>query len=499
MQFLSRFVTNRFIGLLLSFGILQADAAPAEKFNVLLIIADDLNTDLGCYGHPLVKSPNIDKLAERGVKFEKAYCQFSLCSPSRSSFLTGRRPSATGVLKNPGPPIVGEGKRGPHFREFIPDTVTLPQLFRQNRYYVARVGKMFHYHVPAEIGTDGLDDPPSWEQVVNPRGRDKEDEDEIFTLKPHSKTDRFGATLSWLAAKGTDREQTDGIGAEEAIKLLEQHKDRPFFLGVGFFRPHTPYVAPKKYFDLYPLDKITVPSTNRPTTAPLAAYATARAEEDKMTERQRKEAIQAYHAATSFMDAQVGKVVDALDRLKLAEKTVIIFMSDHGYHMGEHGLWQKKTLFENAAHVPLIIVPPKFKATQHSSPRTVELVDLYPTLADLCGLKAPAYLDGISLRPWLKNPDAPRNVPAYTQVWREGLIGYSVRTEKWRYTEWNNGKAGAELYDHDKDPGELTNLFSRADAASEISKLRVLLDRNWPNRMSEEIPPVPKKKSAGKE
>ncbi len=461
---------------------------------MLLIIADDLSTDLGCYGHPLVKSPNIDKLASRGVKFERAYCQFSLCSPSRSSFLTGRRPNATGVLRNPGPPKEGEGKRGPHFREFIPETVTLPQLFRQNGYYVARVGKMFHYHVPSEIGTDGLDDSPSWEQVVNPRGRDKDDEDEIFTLKPHHKADRFGATLSWLAAKGADRDQTDGIGAEEAIKLLEQHEDKPFFLGVGFFRPHTPYVAPKKYFDLYPLEKIVVPSTNRPTTAPEAAYATARPEEDAMTERQRKEAIQAYHAATSFMDAQVGKVVEALNRLKLADKTVIIFMSDHGYHMGEHGLWQKKTLFENAARVPFIIVPPKGKHSGESSPRTVELVDLYPTLADLCGLKAPTYLDGVSLRPWLENPKAPRSAPAYTQVWREGLIGYSVRTEKWRYTEWNNAKAGVELYNHENDQGELKNLANRSENAVTIAELRALLDQNWPNRAQDEIPATPKKK-----
>jgi len=221
----------------------------AEKKNILFIISDDLNTSLACYGHPLAKTPNLDALAKRGVKFEKAYCQFPLCSPSRTSFLTGRRPDINGVKTNPGPATQGKFGGSPHFRETIPNTVTMPELFKNNGYSVARVGKLYHYNVPNGIGTSGLDDPQSWEKVINPRGRDKDDEPQIFSLAKG----QFGGTLSWLAADGKDEEQTDGIGATETIKLMNQMKDKPFFLAVGLYRPHTPYVAPKKYFELYQL------------------------------------------------------------------------------------------------------------------------------------------------------------------------------------------------------------------------------------------------------
>ncbi|HLQ45585.1 MAG TPA: sulfatase-like hydrolase/transferase, partial [Planctomycetaceae bacterium] len=302
----------RFVVISLAVAWWSSLSAPAaEKLNVLFVVSDDLCARLGCFGDSVVKSPNIDRLAARAVRFERAYCQFPLCNPSRTSFLTGLRPDTTGVYDN-----------SLQFRQSVPNHVTLPQTFQKAGYFVARVGKLFHYGVPAQIGTDGLDDSPSWQQVINPRGRDKDDEEQIFTLNPNAPGPaRFGGTLSWLAADGEDAEQTDGLGAAAAIKLLEQHKDQPFFLACGFFRPHTPYVSPKKWFAKYPLEKITLPvlAANYRDGAPVAAFLSSKPEQENISDDLRRQAIQAYHAATSFMDAQVGLLLDALDRLKLAD------------------------------------------------------------------------------------------------------------------------------------------------------------------------------------
>lgn len=444
---------------------------PAGKLNVLFLIADDLNCDLHCYGHPQVRSPNIDRLASRGVRFDRAYCQFPLCSPSRSSFLTGRRPNVTRILTNPRAGRFSTDYTGtPHFREFIPDTVTLPQLFRENGYFVARVGKLYHYGVPGQIGTSGLDDPKSWEYVVNPAGRDKAEENRIFSLVPGS----FGGVLSWLAADGADFEQTDGLAATAAVSLLEQRSEKPFFLAVGFYRPHTPYVAPKKYFDSYRLDGIPLPtlSMDDRSRTPAAAYGSARPEQQTMTDAQRREAIQAYWASTTFMDAQVGRVIEALDRLGLAERTIIVMTSDHGYHLYEHGLWQKMSLFENSARVPLIIAVPGAPGNGKSTTALAELVDLHPTLADLCGLSAPAYLDGTSLKPVLEDPSRTVKEAAYTQVRRGDFHGYSIRTARWRYTLWDRGDKGEQLFDMQADPGELRNLASDPQHAGTVEELK---------------------------
>ena len=448
----------------------------AEKLNVLFVVSDDLCPRLGCYGDPLVKSPNIDRLAARGVRFERAYCQFPLCNPSRASFLTGLRPDSTGVYEN-----------STQFRKNVPDQVTLGQTFQKGGYFVARVGKLYHYGVPAQIGTDGLDDPPTWQERVNPRGRDKDDEEQIFTLSPKADgAARFGGTLSWLAADGEDSEQTDAKSASATIKLIEQHRDKPFFIACGFFRPHTPYVAPKKWFEMYPLDKIKLPvlAANYKAGVPEAAFLSSKKEQENISDELRRQAIQAYHASTSFMDAQVGQLLDALDRLKLADKTIVVFLSDHGYHLYEHGLWQKMSLFENSARVPLVISVPGSKSAGKTSRRLVELVDLHSTLADLCGLTAPTNLDGKSLKPLLDNPEAVWDKPALTQVTRgtptvtnaptakPNIVGRSMRTDRYRFTEWNNGVKGTELYDHDNDPGELKNLATDPAHSETVASLR---------------------------
>ncbi|MEJ1238699.1 sulfatase [Chryseolinea sp. T2] len=447
--------------LLLSF---DAHAQKKEqKLNVLFIAVDDLNNDLGCYGSTVVKSPNIDRLATRGVRFDRAYTQFPLCSPSRSSLLTGRRPDVTGIYE-----------LQTHFRKNLPDVVTLPQLFKNNGYHSARVGKIYHYGVPGQIGTNGLDDSVSWSQRINPIGHDKVDEASITNVTP----DRgLGSALSWRIENTPDEEQTDGKVATEAIKILEQRKDEPFFLAVGFYRPHTPYVAPSKYFDLYPAERIKLAEEkpNDLDDVPEAALFT-KPPHWGVSESDRRNAQRAYYASISFMDAQVGRVLDALDRLKLTDKTIIVLWSDHGYNLGQHGQWMKQSLFENSARVPFIVVAPGYK-TRASSARTVELLDIYPTLAELTQLKADG-LEGKSLVKLLEDPKSAWDKPAYTQVRRNTLMGRSVRTERWRYTEWDEGKAGVELYDHESDPGEFNNLAKDPKYAERIKELSVLLKRN---------------------
>ena len=441
-----------------------------QRFNVLLLIADDLNADLGCFGHPWVQSPHIDRLASEAMRFERAYCQYPLCNPSRASFMTGRLPDQTGVHTN-----------GVHFRENLPEVTTLSQMFREHGYFAARVGKIYHYGVPGEIGTSGvMDDPPSWAYVVNPRGRDKDDEDKIFSLVPGS----FGGTLSWLAAEGADDEQTDGIGALAAVRLMEEHADEPFFLAVGFYRPHTPFVAPKAYFAKYPTTSVDIaPRQRNREQLPAGALGSAKPEHRKLTDPLRRECIQAYYAATSFMDAQVGRVLDALDRLGLADTTIVVMTSDHGYLLGQHGLWQKQSVFEPSARVPLVIRVPGMKQAGTASSSLVELVDLYPTLAELCGWDPPAGLAGKSLKPILDDPSSGVREAALTQVQRRGrsaspdgpYMGYSIRTNRYRYTEWDEGRLGTELYDHNSDTAENHNRATDAAYAETVSEMRRLL------------------------
>jgi uncharacterized sulfatase len=374
-----------------------------------------------------------------------------------------------------------------HFRDEVPDAVTLSQQFMKNGWWAGRVGKIYHYNVPASIGTDGFDDPPSWQKTVNPIGRDKTDEHLVFNAEPHRK---ISAALSWLAADGKDEEQTDGMIATEAIKLMEEKKGEPFFVAAGFFRPHTPFVAPKKYFDMYPLEEMRLPfapSDDRddiPTAAfahncPIPHYGL-----DELTCRK---AMQAYYACVSFVDAQVGRMLDALDRLDLTDNTIVVFWSDHGYHLGEHnGIWQKRTLFEQGARAPLIIRNPMSRGNGQACRRIVEFIDIYPTLTHLAGIKTPKQIEGRSLVPLLEKPVSEWNSFAITQVLRPAdnrleapVMGRSIRTERWRYSDWAEGKQGEELYDHLADPLEFNNLADNATKENLriIKTLRIILEK----------------------
>jgi len=438
---------------------------PARRPNVLLIMADDLNNDLGAYGNRLVRTPHIDRLAARGVRFDRAYNQYPLCNPSRASLLTGLRPDTIRIYD-----LVTE------FRKSRPDVVTLPQMFQRNGYVSARVGKIYHYGNPGDIGTSGLDDPPSWNHVVNPRGIDKDEEARVTNYTPGR---GLGSALAFYASPAPDEQHTDGKVATETIALLEQHKDRPFFIAAGFYRPHCPFIAPRKYFDMYPLDRIPAPAFSKEqlTQVPAAALWTNPPNWD-LTEQQQRETIRAYYASISFLDAQVGRLVDALERLRLADHTIVIFLSDHGYNLGEHGQWMKQSLFEPSARAPMIIAGPGVSKGRASS-RTVEFIDLYPTLGDLAGIAAPTALEGRSLTPLLRNPNAAWNHAALTQVRRGAadnlFMGYSVRTETWRYTEWDEGKRGAELYNEVDDRAETRNLASDPGHRTVVDDMQKLL------------------------
>ena len=456
------------------------------KPNVLFIAADDLSCALGCYGDPIAKTPHLDQLAASGVCFLNAYNQLPLCNPTRASVMTGLRPDTIKVYD-----------LDRHFRDEVPDAVTLSQQFMKHGWWAGRVGKIYHYNVPASIGTNGFDDPPSWQKTVNPKGRDKTDESLIFNAEPHRK---ISAALSWLAAEGRDEEQTDGMVATEAIKLMEEKREEPFFLAAGFFRPHTPYVAPKKYFDMYPLEDLRLPyaPSNDRDDIPTAAFAhNCPVPHYGLDEPTCLQAMQAYYACVSFVDAQVGRMLDALDRLQLSDRTIVVFWSDHGYHLGEHdGIWQKRTLFEQGARAPLIIRNPSSKGNGQPCRRIVEFIDIYPTLTELVGIPTPQAVEGHSLVALLDDPLTRWDRFAITQVLRPAdhrldtaVMGRSIRTERWRYSDWAEGKKGLELYDHFADPMEFENLALNPTRKNKsvMSRLRRLLKQ----KASGKVPQTP--------
>lgn len=443
-------------------GLVFAAAPP----NVLIIVSDDLNTHLGCYGETIAKTPNIDALAKQGVRFDHAYCQFPHCNPSRSSFLTGMRPRTTRVTNNED-----------NLYNNVPDVMTLPRWFREHGYATARCGKIFHLGVPA--GDESMDDPKAWDfgtpfKDERPYPKSRASEVKVATGKKQG--------IGWSEISCADDDLVDGNFARTAIDWLE-HRDskKPFLLAVGFHRPHLPLVAPAKYFDLYPLESVELPAepANDMDDIPEAArngsvpgYAIS------TTPDQRRAAIRGYLATVSFMDAQAGRVLDAIKRLSLDDTTTVVFMSDHGWHLGEHGLWHKRSLFEECARVPLIVRAPGSRGNGVASPSLVELLDLFPTLCDLTGIPAPPQLEGRSLRGLLHVPASTLHDAVFTEA-RRGknaeFFGRSVRTPRWRYTEWNDGRDGLELYDHDADPHEFTNLAADPRHAGTVAKLKAMM------------------------
>lgn len=452
-----------------AFCAFPASAAPAGKLNVLLIVADDLRDTVGCYGNKSVKTPNIDRLAARGVRFDRAYAQYPVCNPSRTSFMTGLRCEQSGVVGN-----------NVMFRTQLPELITMPQLLRQQGWYAASFGKIYHVGEAAgEIRAGWMDLGKSWDEAQMFQPTELGRQGDVRNLT--------GGKLRWCevgAMEGTDDDQPDGQTALHAIRAIEKQTaaGKPWFIGAGFHRPHDPFLVPKKYFDLYPPGSLTLyrdPAEITPVpplSMPGGAFKTAF---DAFSDRDRLDFQRAYYAGVSFTDAQVGRLLDTLDRLNLWDKTVVMLLGDHGYHHNERSWWNKNTLFERSCRAPLIIAAPGAKAGAACT-GLVELLDLYPTVADYCGVKPPHALGGQSLRPLLENPARPGKPAAFTLVMRGKNYGQTVRTEPFRYTRWSDGTA--ELYDEKADPQETKNLAAEERHAATIQRLGKLLDEIGPVR-----------------
>ena len=453
-------------------ALLAANALSCARsdlpLNVLFIASDDLTSTLGCYGHPVVKSPHIDRLAARGVRFDNAYCQFPFCGPSRASLMTGLRPDTTGVVTN----------ANVDFRKQHPDAVTLPQLFKNNGWRSMRVGKMFHMGVPGGVGTMTHQDPPSWDVSISPPGEEHESVGVGGDPNPNL---RHGLKMQWVQTADADG-QADSAAADTAIELLHESADSPFFLGLGFVRPHTPFVAPSSFFDMYPLEDIEL-VTNPiddldDIPAPAKNLRPFLWHQMGMSEENQRISLRGYYASVSFMDQQVGRVLDELDRLGVADRTIVVFFGDHGWHLGEHTHWQKMSLMEESVSAPLIISAPGMRGAGRSSNALVEFVDFYPTLADLCGLAPPSNLEGVSLAPLLDRPSGSVKDAAFSQVqWEDRIYGRTIRTDRYRYIHWEGDGGGEELYDHSSDPREFTNLARDSQHAEVLASLRARLER----------------------
>jgi iduronate 2-sulfatase len=449
-------------------------AQKKQKLNVLFIISDDLRPELGAYGTPQIQTPNIDKIARRGTRFDNAYAQYPVCNPSRTSFLTGKYPTQTGIMNN-----------NDYFRRKFPGTVTLPQYFKNNGYATLRSGKIFHGGIDDEISwTEGgeLTDPNITERG-NPNFKPKPTVDE-----EGEQTQTQGANIKEsnsdriIVLDGDGEKHGDYKSTTKAINYLEKYKNQPFFLALGLVKPHSPPTAPKKMFDLYDVNKIPLPIDFGTTPkalegSPEISISPRNADlfiGRESTPELSHEMKRAYWASVSFMDAQVGRVLESLEKNGLKDNTIVVFFGDHGYHLGEKGKWSKAySLYEIGLRVPLVIAVPNGKT--QSSQQVIELIDLYPTLADLCGLPRPKDIEGVSLKPIVNRLKANLNKVAYSVTDYRGIIGKSVRTQRWHYVEWAEGKSGAMLFEHPKDKFELINLAQDAKYSKVVAEMKALL------------------------
>lgn len=512
----------------------SAPAAP-PRFNVLLIVADDLNTDLGCYDHPLVKSPAIDRLAARGMRFDRAFCQYPLCNPSRASFLSGRRPESIGVFDNDTDP-----------RKNLVGVELLPEYFHQRGYVTAHVGKVVHTGWETRVAWDFEFPRPQPRPV--PASQTRRGEGASGAKPDHDRAPAPSIPpLEWGPTRGAELHDADLVAARQAVRMMKQCRDRPFLMAVGFQHPHEPFHAPPRFGAMYPPQRVLLPFAPLDDRDDIPKYALLDfVQTSKFTVQDVREVLAAYYASISFLDAQVDVLLEGLEQLGLADTTIVVFLSDHGLLMGEHrGAWRKLSLFEPCVRVPLIV-----RAPGHAGGvcrRPVELVDLFPTLTDLCGLPAPDGMEGASLAPLLDDPDQPWKRAAFTVVQRvplgspqrrrspasrpsgmaaatgsapiaskadatdargprfgytpatrpvaggllafappAPLMGRSVRTERYRYTEWGDPTL-AELYDHEVDPGEFHNRANDPAAATVVAEMQRILAAGWRGA----LPPKP--------
>ena len=467
--------------------------AAANGLNVLFIAVDDLRPELGCYGNDLVHAPNLDSLASSSVVFQRAYCQAPVCGPSRASLLTGMRPDTSRVWGN-----------RTHFRETMPDLVTLPQRFKQSGYHTQAIGKVLH---------GKMDDPPSWSVPAWPEGGMQAgmqyvDEERLAAMRREDPgrewsgsdipTLEWNKRQSWQAPAVPDNALQDGQVADRALAALRRLKDDRFFLAVGFQKPHLPFTAPKKYFDLYDPAALPVPKdAQRPVDAPAMAFTRSNElrgykdipGEGPLPAAKVRELIHGYYAATSYMDAQVGRILREVESLGLSDSTVVILFGDHGWHLGEQSLWAKTTIFELAARAPMMLRVPGMLSGGRNCAGLVEFVDMYPTLCAACEIEPPEDLEGTSMLPLLEDPDRPWKKAVFSQIPRPYLadqdwvhMGRSMRTQRYRYTEWIDraGTAVArELYDLETAPFGTVNIANRPESAALVRSLAAQLRDGW--------------------